>query len=207
MARQEIDLTTPQPNGKMGEPTKSAWGKVNDMTLELYASQGDMIVGNYANRPDASTVAGRIYYAIDVHEMYTPAYGGWLLIPSGGTELGYAERTSTASFSSTTFAAIPGMSITFKIGENPAFVRYRLTASRGVSGAGVIGLVVDGAQVSQSLISSTGFNVTSDGFRISGKTPGTQVTVLLEAKHSDSGQTLTVFGDPIDKPYIQVTTC
>jgi len=37
MARQEIDLTTPQPNGKMGEPTKSAWEKVNDMTQELYA--------------------------------------------------------------------------------------------------------------------------------------------------------------------------
>lgn len=37
MARQEIDLTTPQPNGKMGEPTKSAWEKVNDMTAELYA--------------------------------------------------------------------------------------------------------------------------------------------------------------------------
>ncbi|AVQ10147.1 tail fiber protein [Siphoviridae environmental samples] len=36
MARQEIDLTTPQPNGKMGEPTKAAWGKVNDMTEELY---------------------------------------------------------------------------------------------------------------------------------------------------------------------------
>lgn len=37
MARQVIDLTTPQPNGKMGEPTKSAWEKVNDMTLEIYA--------------------------------------------------------------------------------------------------------------------------------------------------------------------------
>lgn len=36
MARQEIDLTTPQPNGKMGEPTKSAWEKVNNMTAELY---------------------------------------------------------------------------------------------------------------------------------------------------------------------------
>jgi len=36
MARQEIDLTTPQPNGRMGEPTKSAWEKVNDMTAELY---------------------------------------------------------------------------------------------------------------------------------------------------------------------------
>lgn len=36
MARQEIDLTTPQPNGKMGEPTKAAWEKVNDMTAEIY---------------------------------------------------------------------------------------------------------------------------------------------------------------------------
>lgn len=38
MARQEIDLTTPQPNGKMGEPTKAAWEKVNDMTAEIYSS-------------------------------------------------------------------------------------------------------------------------------------------------------------------------
>lgn len=38
MARQEIDLTTPQPNGKMGEPTKAAWEKVNDMTFEIYGS-------------------------------------------------------------------------------------------------------------------------------------------------------------------------
>ncbi|QHJ81587.1 MAG: hypothetical protein [Caudoviricetes sp.] len=40
MARQEIDLTTPQPNGKMGEPTKAAWNKVNEMTAEIYASPG-----------------------------------------------------------------------------------------------------------------------------------------------------------------------
>lgn len=38
MARKEIDLTTPQPNGKMGEPTKSAWEKVNDMTSEIYSA-------------------------------------------------------------------------------------------------------------------------------------------------------------------------
>lgn len=38
MARQEIDLTTPQPNGKMGEPTKAAWEKVNSMTAEIYAN-------------------------------------------------------------------------------------------------------------------------------------------------------------------------
>lgn len=36
MARQEIDLTTPQPGGRQGEPTASAWTKVNDMTDEIY---------------------------------------------------------------------------------------------------------------------------------------------------------------------------
>lgn len=41
MPRQEIDLTTPQPNGKMGEPTKSAWEKVNDMTAEIYPAISD----------------------------------------------------------------------------------------------------------------------------------------------------------------------
>lgn len=38
MARKVIDLTTPQPNGKMGEPTKSAWEKTNDNFEELYAA-------------------------------------------------------------------------------------------------------------------------------------------------------------------------
>lgn len=37
MARKVIDLTTPQPDGRQGEPTKSAWEKVNSMTDELYS--------------------------------------------------------------------------------------------------------------------------------------------------------------------------
>ncbi len=41
MARKVIDLTTPQPNGKMGEPTKSAWEKTNDNFEELYTEVGD----------------------------------------------------------------------------------------------------------------------------------------------------------------------
>ena len=47
MARQEIDLTTPQPNGKMGEPTKSAWQKVNDMTEELYGDVASVSTQGY----------------------------------------------------------------------------------------------------------------------------------------------------------------
>lgn len=35
MALQLIDLTTPQPGGKFGDPTKTAWEKTNDNTLEI----------------------------------------------------------------------------------------------------------------------------------------------------------------------------
>lgn len=58
MARQEIDLTTPQPNGKMGEPTKSAWNKVNEMTAELYPlSQGASTAAAAATAAAASAQA------------------------------------------------------------------------------------------------------------------------------------------------------
>lgn len=63
MARQEIDLTTPQPNGRMGEPTKSAWEKVNDMTLEIYeeletsdSSRAGFITGFKLEKTAARTV-------------------------------------------------------------------------------------------------------------------------------------------------------
>ena len=36
MARQPIDLTTAQPNGRKGEPAVTAFGKINDMTAEIY---------------------------------------------------------------------------------------------------------------------------------------------------------------------------
>lgn len=36
MAYEEIDLTTVQPDGKVGEPTPTAWGKAKRMFIELY---------------------------------------------------------------------------------------------------------------------------------------------------------------------------
>lgn len=55
MARQVIDLTTPQPNGKFGEPTKAAWTKVNDMTLELYSG---LVLSNGALQRSGGTMTG-----------------------------------------------------------------------------------------------------------------------------------------------------
>lgn len=58
MARQEIDLTTPQPNGKMGEPTKSAWEKVNNMTEELYSFYNLPTSIAYAETTSSYTAGG-----------------------------------------------------------------------------------------------------------------------------------------------------
>lgn len=56
MARQEIDLTTPQPNGKMGEPTKAAWEKVNDMTEELYDGLDSSTIISYGESAQSFSV-------------------------------------------------------------------------------------------------------------------------------------------------------
>lgn len=41
MTQKIIDTTTPQPNGKIGDTAKVAFGKVNDNFAELYASKAD----------------------------------------------------------------------------------------------------------------------------------------------------------------------
>jgi hypothetical protein len=40
MARQIIDMTTVQPNGKKGEPATTAFGKINNSLAEVYAALG-----------------------------------------------------------------------------------------------------------------------------------------------------------------------
>lgn len=40
MARQVIDIDTPQPNGKKGEPARTAFVKLNDMTAQIYGWAG-----------------------------------------------------------------------------------------------------------------------------------------------------------------------
>ena len=78
MARKVIDLTTPQPNGKMGEPTKSAWEKVNDMTGEIYSNLGGL--GSYISGviPRYSVPNGAI---ISSGAVYIPGAGRVVEVP------------------------------------------------------------------------------------------------------------------------------
>lgn len=46
MAYQEIDTTTVQPSGKIGDPAKTAFGKINENFSELYARPGKNLLIN-----------------------------------------------------------------------------------------------------------------------------------------------------------------
>lgn len=130
MARQEIDLTTPQPNGKMGEPTKAAWEKVNDMTLELYAgistsSQNKLInssyLVNYAQAADSGTLAAYAFWR-----------EGWLAGPSGCT---YSYSSSTGVLTITSGAMIQIVDgITESIVTGTYCISWEGTASASVAG-------------------------------------------------------------------------
>lgn len=91
MARQVIDLTTPQPNGKFGEPTKAAWTKVNDMTLELY---NGLVLSNGALQRSGGTMTGPLF------KVGTPGQQNFVISNTGtqdgigGTYASWAGRPS-----------------------------------------------------------------------------------------------------------------
>lgn len=202
MARQEIDLTTPQPNGKMGEPTKSAWEKVNAMTAELYAPR--IATGTYANRPIYSSNVGAEYYANDTKELYYATSSGWIVLPSGGSELGFSGRNTNFVTSSQSFVDVPSLVVTFIAGERPTLVEFGATITT-TSGIGVLALFVDNVQIGQVLNGITGTLSLSSMARINNKTPGSTVTAKLMAR-STGATSLTIIGDPADQSRIRVST-
>ncbi|OEZ02326.1 MULTISPECIES: hypothetical protein [Stenotrophomonas] len=209
MSRQIIDTTTN--NGTYtGDPAKTAFNKANDNFEELYQRMEGMIVGNYANRPDPATVFGREYYAIDVKERYTPAYGGWLLLPSGGTELGFAQISS--NFTTTAVVDVPGLTVTVKVGENPVVVTWGGT-TQSANEYYVLTLWVDNVNVSQILFRGTSVPEANGSFingmrefRVAGLTPGQMHT--FKVQFGSVGSTpATLYGLPTDKAFIHVRTC
>lgn len=202
MARQEIDLTTPQPNGKMGEPTKSAWEKVNEMTLELYAPR--ITVGTYGNRPLYSANVGTEYYATDTKELYYATASGWIVLPSGGSELGFSSRNTSFITTSQSFVDVPSLTVSFVAGERPSLVEWGATITVA-SGIAVLALFVDGVQIGQVLNGGTSTLSLSSIARINNKTPGSTVTAKLMAR-STGAASLTILGDQADQSRIRVST-
>ncbi len=204
MARQEIDLTTPQPNGRMGEPTKTAWEKVNAMTAELYSYSGQRIFGNYADRPIASTVAGATYYAVDVKETYVSISGYWTPIESGGGILGYAEIVSPFSTSSTSLVDVPGLSVTCTVGERPILVFWGGNVAATSNLGSLFTLEVAGTQRAQMIYGREQYVGLGTTTPVSGLSPGSLVNFKLRMASGSSSANFILNGADNDRPFLIV---
>ncbi len=196
MAKQIIDTTTDHGTYK-GDPAVTAFNKTNDNFNELYTLMGGAVVGNYSQRPAAGDSHGRLYFSLDTQELFTPVGDVWLLLPCGGVELGYAQRTTPSQYTTNVYADITGVSFTYVAGERSGEAKVRFTGKVS-SGTAVVALFLDDVIYQQILVSNTGYQTIYSSHRLPPKEPGTSVNVKLRAMHSDPGQTFDIFGADVD---------
>jgi len=193
-----------------GAPEEITVGAGLSLSGGTLASTNNFSTGLYSARPSASGNSGLIYYATDVRETYRSNGTAWSVIGGAGNELGYAERSSTFTTTSLTLVDVPGMSITFTAGERPVSINYGATLRNQLSGEFTrLALVLDGSPVGQLLTQSTLYYGLSRQFRPSAFTPGTSHVAKLQVLTTAAfgAGTAEVFGDPTDRPYIQVVNC
>lgn len=164
-------------------------------------------IGTYASRPAASTAQGVIYYATDVQEAYRSDGTTWTVIPSGGTEIGYAEITTTTTTTSTTAVDIAGLSVTCVVGERPVVLSYGGAMRNSLTGDFVrVQAIANGFNTSNITVPGTGNYLTQTReTRVSGLTPGTTYTFKLQIM-AIGGGSAQLYGDANDRPYLQVRT-
>jgi len=163
--------------------------------------------GTYAARPAASAAPNTVYFATNVGETYISNGTTWTLLPAGGSELGYAEITSTFSTASTTAVDIAGLSVTVVVGERPIVMAYGGNL-RNTNAGGYARLLAIANGVNSSnltILGTAGFQAMSRETRISGLTPGTSYTFKLQLMAITAG-TAELYADANDKPYLQVRT-
>lgn len=114
--------------------------------------------GLYVTRPAAATHPGAVYVALDVQEMYLSTGSAWVVIGSGGNELGRARlitgnpwpQVAPSDPASPAPVAVPGMSVTFVAGERPVIARVTAdTTNTGAGGVTGLYLALDGAVVAR----------------------------------------------------------
>lgn len=156
--------------------------------------------GVYADRPAANSVTPwSKYVATDVSESYYSDGTAWFLDTGSGARLIYAESLSDFSTASGTAVVVPGMNLTFTVGESPITVDFSATIGQSLGTMTIGGeILFDGvAKVGfGGLIPAGGSTLYRDGsrrFSISGLTPGTthSVTVTLRAV---GGGVATIYG-------------
>jgi len=160
-------------------------GKVPSANLPTAATASVLTPGTYAARPTASSAgANTLYYATDVPECYLSNGTSWSVVGSGGSELAVAVVTTTSLAQGPAFANMPGMTITFKVGERPIYLEFEAVGSVATSGIYAYGKVLlDGVDAgSVSPVTSVASQIVNlrRQVRVSGLTPGSTHTVTVQ---------------------------
>jgi hypothetical protein len=181
----------------------------SDRIPALYlTAQPPNLYGTYAARPVANTVpSGTLYSASDTKEIYLSNGSVWSRAGINSARIASAERTTPYSTTSSTLAAVPGMTVQVTAGEVPAGVQYGGTMNYGsTTNVGLMALYCDGAQIGQILVGITNYTSYAAYATLPAKTPGTLVTLEIRASSSNNSSTFNIFGDPTDKPYMRVVS-
>lgn len=142
--------------------------------------------GLYADRPAAGSVpVGFLYLATNVPEVYRSTGAAWVVISSGGNEIGSATLTTPpATSTSGTPVDVAGLTSTFVVGERPIELRFDgQVKTSSASVAVVVYLVLDGVQKSSTSINGLAadkFFSLSRRVRVGGLTPGSTHTAKIQ---------------------------
>lgn len=212
MARQIIDTETDHGTYR-GDPAKDAFKKANENFAELY-QRGFAVSGTYAARPAAAQSKGLGYFATDVQETYISDGTAWRVMPSGGSELGFAQMGAVFTTTSTTAVDVPGMAVSCRVGERPVTVSFGGLITTSGDFARLY-LLCDGARVANILspnaVGKGGqvdqYNTRWREARIAGLTPGRAYLFKLQLMVLGTGNA-NLYGNASDGDYahLQVRT-
>lgn len=178
--------------------------------------------GTYAARPAASAVTtGTLYFATDAQEVYRAtgtvgqAATSWTPVPTGGTELGYVERTSnfvSAVGSGSADQDVTSLVLTVPVvGERPIEVEAYLLCTSSTANAEITARIYSGATGGTNLAEDHGSSPGSSQFtrlrpvaRVV-PTAGSSVTYRVTIVPTN-GSTATVAGSTAFRAWLRVKT-
>lgn len=116
MALKLIDLTTPQPGGKFGDPTKTAWEKVNDNTQEITQLLESTSAETEAVQQQIVLISEQLDEGLQKVSstaaiLFTPSeavpYAGGIQVPSANFSVSYQGQIYTPNFGKFPFTTEP----------------------------------------------------------------------------------------------------
>ena len=169
------------------------------------------LTGYLADRPAADTVpAGTQFEGIDVPERYESDGSAWRLRVGAGEELGYAESFPMISNPDTTPILVPGLTVTFVVGERPVVAKLAMRLASEFAGSRAdASLRLDGvevARIEQTAAAADKWQSETLTRRLPRLIPGTTHTVDVAIYRGFGPGTARTSGDPTNPNTLQVVT-